>query len=137
MPRTNGETLLWHQEGLLYGRVSEEKFKSEAIKFFGLTQEESCKSKQYFKKDIQDFINKHVNLQNFFLREYLEENGGIGKHHETPPDDFKTEVQEVHYSSIWVLLFYIATGFSSSNSSLQDLNGSEVSPLLAHLLAPL
>ena len=83
MPRTNGETLLWHQEGLLYGRVSEEKFKSEAIKFFGLTQEESCKSKQYFKKDIQDFINKHVNLQKNILREYLEENGGIGKHHET------------------------------------------------------
>ena len=63
MPRTNGETLLWHQDGLLNGRISEEKFKAEAIKFFGLTQEESCKSKQYFKKDIQEFINKHVNLQ--------------------------------------------------------------------------
>ena len=94
MPRTNGETLLWHQEGLLNGRVSEEKFKSEAIKFFGLSQDESCKSKQYFKKDIQDFINKHVNLQNNILREYLEENGGIGKHNETPPEDFKTELQE-------------------------------------------
>ena len=49
-------------------------FKSEAIKFFGLSQDESCKSKQYFKKDIQDFINKHVNLQKNILREYLEEN---------------------------------------------------------------
>ena len=94
MPRTNGETLLWHQDGLLNGRISEEKFKAEAIKFFGLTQEESCKSKQYFKKDIQEFINKHVNLQKSILREFLEENGGIGKHHETPPEDFKTEVQE-------------------------------------------
>ena len=94
MPRTNGETLLWHQEGLLNGRVSEEKFNSEAIKFFGLSQDESCKSKQYFKKDIQDFIDKHVNLQNNILREYLEENGGIGKHNETPPEDFRTELQE-------------------------------------------
>ena len=94
MPRTNGETLLWHQDGLLNGRISEEKFKAEAIKFFGLTQEESCKSKQYFKKDIQEFINKHVNLQKSILREFLEENGGIGKHHETPPENFRTELQE-------------------------------------------
>ena len=94
MPRTNGETLLWHREGLLNGRVSEEKFKSEAIKFFGLSQEESCKSKQYFKKDIEDFITKHLNLQKNMLREFLEEKGGIGKNHETPPEDFMTEVQD-------------------------------------------
>ena len=94
MPRTNGETLLWHRKGLLNGRVSEEKFKSEAIKFFGIAQEESCKSKQYFKKDIEDFITKHPNLQKNMLREFLEEKGGIGKNHETPPEDFMTEVQD-------------------------------------------
>ena len=105
MPRTNGETLLWHQDGLLNGRISEEKFKAEAIKFFGLTQEESCKSKQYFKKDIQEFINKHVNLQKSILREFLEENGGIGKHHETPPEDFKTEVQEEKQKRLAFLKF--------------------------------
>ena len=79
MPRTNGETLLWHREGLLNGRVSEEKFKSEAIKFFGLSQEESCKSKQYFKKDIEDFITKHLNLQKNMLREFLSFKGVQGR----------------------------------------------------------
>ena len=105
MPRTNGETLLWHREGLLNGRVSEEKFKSEAIKFFGLSQEESCKSKQYFKKDIEDFITKHLNLQKNMLREFLEEKGGIGKNHKTPPEDFMTEVQDAKQRRLAFLKF--------------------------------
>ena len=39
------------------------------------------------------------------LREFLEENGGIGKHHETPPEDFKTEVQEEKQKRLAFLKF--------------------------------
>ena len=53
MPRSNGETLAWYEDGLLNGKVSEEKIKQESIKFFQLTTKESAKSKQLFKKDIE------------------------------------------------------------------------------------
>ena len=33
MPRTNGETLLWHQEGLLNGRISEENLNQRQSSF--------------------------------------------------------------------------------------------------------
>ena len=71
MPRSNGETLAWYEDCLLNGKVSEEKIKQESIKFFQLTTKESAKSKQLFKKDIQEFVSKHVNMQNCLTREYL------------------------------------------------------------------
>ena len=88
MPRSNGETLAWYEDCLLNGKVSEEKIKQESIKFFQLTTKESAKSKQIFKKDIQQFVTKHVNMQKCLTREYLGANGGHGKHQETPPEEF-------------------------------------------------
>ena len=70
MPRSNGETLAWYEDCLLNGKVSEEKIKQESIKFFQLTTKESAKSKQLFKKDIQEFVSKHVNMQKCLPREY-------------------------------------------------------------------
>ena len=63
MPRSNGETLAWYEDGLLNGKVCEEKFKQESIKFFRLSTKESAKSKQYFKKDVQELVSKHVKMQ--------------------------------------------------------------------------
>ena len=42
---TNNETLQWFKESLENGKLSEEKFKSEAIMFFNLSPEQSRKSK--------------------------------------------------------------------------------------------
>ena len=41
---TNNETLYWYKESLENGKVSEEKFKSEAITFFNLSPEQSTQS---------------------------------------------------------------------------------------------
>ena len=89
MPRSNGETLAWYEDCLLNGKVSEEKIKQESIKFFQLTTKESAKSKQIFKKDIQQFVTKHVNMQKCLTREYLGAHGGHGKHQENPPEEFE------------------------------------------------
>ena len=65
MPRSNGETSAWCEDGLLNGKVPEEKFKHEFIKFFQLSTKESAKSKQYFKKDVQEFVSKqHAKMSN-------------------------------------------------------------------------
>ena len=89
MPRSNGETLAWYEDCLLNGKVSEEKIKQESIKFFQLTTKESAKSKQLFKKDIQEFVSKHVNMQKCLTREYLGAHGGHGKHQENLPEEFE------------------------------------------------
>ena len=41
---TNNETLNWYKDSLENGKVSEEKFKSEAITFFNLSPEQSTQS---------------------------------------------------------------------------------------------
>ena len=89
MPRSNGETLAWYEDCLLKGKVSEEKIKQESIKFFQLTTKESAKSKQLFKKDIQEFVSKHVNIKKCLTREYLGAHGGHGKRQENPPEEFE------------------------------------------------
>ena len=63
----------------------EETFKREAITFFNLSQENSNKSKQIFKKEIEDFVRMHVNMQRKMLRDLLEKDGGTGKNYEIPP----------------------------------------------------
>ena len=94
MPRSNGETLAWYEDCLLNGKVSEEKIKQESIKFFQLTTKESAKSKQIFKKDIQQFVTKHVNMQKCLTREYLGAHGGHGKHQENPPEEFERDIDD-------------------------------------------
>ena len=60
---TNNETLYWYKESLVKGKVSEEKFNSEAIMFFNLSPEQSTKSKQIFKREILNFMTEHTNKQ--------------------------------------------------------------------------
>ena len=68
---TNNETLHWYKESLENGKVSEEKFKSEAITFFNLSPEQSTKSKQIFKREILNFMTEHTNMQKNLTREFL------------------------------------------------------------------
>ena len=91
---TNKETLGWYKEHLKNGKVSEETFKREAITFFNLSQENSNKSKQIFKKEIEDFVKMHVNMQRKMLRDLLEKDGGTGKNYEIPPKNFREEITD-------------------------------------------
>ena len=86
--------MAWYEDCLLNGKVSEEKIKQESIKFFQLTTKESAKSKQLFKKDIQEFVSKHVNMQKCLTREYLGAHGGHGKHQENPPEEFERDIDD-------------------------------------------
>ena len=74
---TNNETLQWFKESLENGKVSEEKFKSEAISFFNLAPEQRTKSKQIFKREILNFMTVHTNTQKNLTREFLQEHGGF------------------------------------------------------------
>ena len=60
------ETLACYEDG----KVCEEKFKQESIKFFRLSTKESTKSKQYFKKDVQELVSKHVKMQKCITWDY-------------------------------------------------------------------
>ena len=86
--------MAWYEDCLLNGKVSEEKIKQESIKFFLLTTKESAKSKQIFKKDIQEFVTKHVNMQKCLTREYLGAHGGHGKNQENPPEEFEKDIDD-------------------------------------------
>ena len=79
---TNNETLHWFKESLENGKVSEERFKSEAITFFNLSPEHSTKSKPIFKREILNFMTVHTNTQKNLTREFLRDQRGSGKHSE-------------------------------------------------------
>ena len=91
---SNKETLDWYKECLQNGKVSEEIFKREAVKFFNLSQENSTKSKQIFKKEIDNFITMHKNTQRKLMRDLFEEKGGSGRNYEIPPTNFMEEVTD-------------------------------------------
>ena len=91
---SNKETLDWYKECLKNGKVSEETFKREAITFFNLSPENSTKSKQMFKKEIENFITIHTNMKRKLIRNCFEENGGTGINYEMPPKNFQEEVAD-------------------------------------------
>ena len=57
---SNKETLEWYKNRLQNGKVSEETYKREAVTFFNLSPEDSIKSKQIFKKEIENFVAIYI-----------------------------------------------------------------------------
>ena len=78
----------WYKHCLQNGKVSEETYKREAVTFFNLSPEDSIKSKQIFKKEIENFVAMHKNMKKTLLRKFLEENEGTGINYEIPPKNF-------------------------------------------------
>ena len=91
---TNNETLRWYKESLENGKVSEDRFKSEAVAFFNLSSENTTKSKPMFKREILNFVTMHANMQKNLTRDFLRHQGGSGKHFEEPPNDFEAEIKD-------------------------------------------
>ena len=48
-PVTNGQTIEWYNVNLNFGKISEAKIKSVAVKFFDLSDEEQIKDKKSLK----------------------------------------------------------------------------------------
>ena len=90
---SNRETLSWFKDNLKNGKASEEMFKTEALSFFNLSPEMGAKDKRSFKREIEHFADMHQSLLRKWLREFLAENGGLGKNHDTPPSDFGLEIE--------------------------------------------
>ena len=87
------ETLSWYKDKLKNGKASEEMFKTEALSFFNLSPEMGAKDKRSFKREIEHFADMHQSLLRKWLREFLAENGGLGKNHDNPPSDFGLEIE--------------------------------------------
>ena len=60
-PVTNGQTIEWYKVN--FGKISEAKIKTEAVKFFDLSDEEQSKDKKVFKKRIEDFVKNQKNIE--------------------------------------------------------------------------
>ena len=84
---SNRETLSWFKDNLKNGKASEEMFKTEALSFFNLSPEMGAKDKRSFKREIEHFADMHQSLLRKWLREFLAENGGLGKNHDNPPSN--------------------------------------------------
>ena len=87
------ETLSWYKDKLKNGKASEEMFKTEALSFFNLSPEMGAKDKRSFKREIEHFADMHQSLLRKWLREFLAENGRLGKNHDNPPSDFGLEIE--------------------------------------------
>ena len=75
-PVTNGGAIDWYRSILSNGKISEEKIKTEAGKFFNLSFEDKAKDKKMFK----------IRLETNLVREILKAKGGQGKHCEIPQE---------------------------------------------------
>ena len=90
---SNRETLSWFKDNLKNGKASKDMFKTEALSFFNLSPEMGAKDKRSFKRKIEHFADMHQSLLRKWLREFLAENGGLGKNHDNPPSDFGLEIE--------------------------------------------
>ena len=89
-PVTNGQTIDWYKVNLKFGKISEAKIKTEAVKFVDLSDEEQSKDK---KKRIEDFVKNQKNIEKNLVREIQKAKHGLGKNCENPPKDFLSEVE--------------------------------------------
>ena len=62
-PVTNGQTIEWYKVNLKFGKISEAKIKTEAVKFFDLSDEEQSKDKKVFRKRVEDFVKTQKNIE--------------------------------------------------------------------------
>ena len=74
--------------------MSEEMFKSRAITFFNVSAEGSTNTKAYFKREIENFMKMHVNMERGLNRDILRDLGGSGRHWENPPSHFQDEIAD-------------------------------------------
>ena len=91
-PVTNGGAIDWYRSILSNGKISEEKIKTEAGKFFNLSSEDKAKDKKVFKIHLEGLLKKQKNLETNLVREILKARDGQGKHCENPPGDFLSDV---------------------------------------------
>ena len=92
MPDTNGGAIDWYRSILINGKISEEKIKTEAGKFFNLSVEDKAKDKKVFKIRLEGLLTSQKNVEQNLVREILKAKGGQGKHCENPPRDFLSDV---------------------------------------------
>ena len=92
MPVTNGGAIDWYRSILINGKISEEKIKTEAGKFFNLSVEDKAKDKKVFKIRLEGLLTSQKNVEQNLVREILKAKGGQGKHCENPPRDFLSDV---------------------------------------------
>ena len=69
-------------------------FKSRAIIFFNVSAEGSTNTKAYFKREIENFMKMHVNMERGLNRDILRDLGGSGRHWENPPSHFQDEIAD-------------------------------------------
>ena len=91
-PVTNGGAIDWYRSILSNGKISEEKIKTEAGKFFNLSSEDKAKDKKVFKIRLEGLLKSQKNIETNLVREILKAKGGQGKQCENPPRDFLSDV---------------------------------------------
>ena len=91
-PPSVGETLEWYRETLQNGKLSEAKIKSESLRFFHLSTESQMKDKKLFKRALEGLVSAHTKSQKNLLREVLKMHNGGGVFHDSPPDDYSTQM---------------------------------------------
>ena len=89
----NKETLSWFTDNLENGKATEEKFKRKDLSFFKLSPEMGAKVKRSFTREVKHFADMHQNLLRKWLGDFLKENRGLGKNHDTPPSDFGLDIE--------------------------------------------
>ena len=89
---TNGGAIDWYRSILSNGKISEEKIKTEAGKFFNLSFEDKAKDKKMFKIRLEGLLKSQKNMETNLVREILKAKGGQGKQCENPPRDFLSDV---------------------------------------------
>ena len=89
---TNGGAIDWYRSILSNGKISEEKIKTEAGKFFNLSSEDKAKDKKVFKIRLEGLLKSQKNIETNLVREILKAKGGQGKQCENPPRDFLSDV---------------------------------------------
>ena len=85
-PVTNGGAIDWYRSILSNGKISEEKIKTEAGKFFNLSFEDKAKDKKMFKIRLEGLLKSQKNMETNLVREILKAKGGQGKHCEIPQE---------------------------------------------------
>ena len=90
---TNKEVLEWFKDVLENGKVSEEIFKTESVKFFNICQEME-REKKLYKREVEAFAAEHKNMLKRMEREFLKERGGSGKNHVDAPNDFREDIED-------------------------------------------
>ena len=73
-PVTNRQIIEWYKVNLKFGKISEAKIKTEAVKFFDLSDEEQSKDKKVFRKRIEDFAKTQKDIEKILWGKFKRQN---------------------------------------------------------------